>query len=193
MIFQFLANAVLIVHVLFVAFVFARRVGAPWGSMMDALAVATPPGLLLGRISNFINAELWGLPTTVPWGVIFPGTSAQDCPGVEGLCARHPSQLYEAGLEGLALGAVLLWLALARGWLRAPWAISGVFLTGYGLARFFVEFFREPDAHIGYEAFGWLTRGQILSAPLIVVGIALLFYAYRKPPVAAQPANGKSK
>jgi len=176
--------------VLFAALFFARRAGASWGSLMDALAVATPPGLLLGRISNFINAELWGLPTTLPWGVIFPTAAAQDCPLVDGLCARHPSQLYEAGLEGLVLGLVLLWLALSRGWLKAPWAISGMFLLGYGSARFFVEFFRQADEHyispdnpLGYVIdFGiaGLKMGQLLSLPMALCGIAMIVWARRR-------------
>ena len=98
-------------------FIFCRRNDIPLAGMADALALGTPPGLLLGRLANFINAELWGRPTDAPWGVIFPGASAQDCPLVEDLCARHPSQLYEAGLEGFVLGALLIVLAFHRGWL----------------------------------------------------------------------------
>ncbi len=98
----------------------------------SALAVATPPGLLLGRLANFINAELWGRPTILPWGVIFPGEAAQTCPGIVGLCARHPSQLYEAALEGLLLGAVLLFVVYRRGWLKRPGQTVGLFLAGYG-------------------------------------------------------------
>ncbi len=176
--------------VLIVSLLFARKVGSSAGSILDALAIVTPLGLLLGRIANFINAELWGLPSTVPWAVIFPGAAAQDCPGVEGLCARHPSQLYEAGLEGLVLGAVLIWLAFGRDWLKTPWALSGVFLTGYGLARFFVEFFRQADAQyitaenpLGYVVrlgdFG-LKMGQFLTLPMLFVGIVLIVWARRR-------------
>ena len=160
---------------------FCRREGIPMLSAADLLAMATPPGLLLGRIANFINAELWGRPTTLPWGVAFPGDAAQDCAGVAGICARHPSQLYEALLEGLLLGAVLLWLVWRRGWLARPGAIAGVFFAGYGAARFAVEFVRQPDAYfvtpgnpVGL-ALHWgslgLTMGQLLSLPMIAAGV----------------------
>ncbi len=160
---------------------FCRREKIPMLSMGDLLALAVPVGLMLGRLANFINAELWGRPTTLPWGVIFPGEAAQTCQGVVGLCARHPSQLYQAALEGLLLAVVLIWLAFRRGWLKRPGAIMGVFLLGYGLARFAVEFVRQPDAqfvsegnpiglalHIG--GYG-LTMGQVLSLPMIAAGL----------------------
>ncbi|AZL59811.1 prolipoprotein diacylglyceryl transferase [Tabrizicola piscis] len=160
---------------------FCRREKIPMLSMGDLLALAVPVGLMLGRLANFINAELWGRPTTLPWGVIFPGEAAQTCQGVVGLCARHPSQLYQAALEGLLLAIVLIWLAFRRGWLKRPGAIMGVFLLGYGLARFAVEFVRQPDAqfvsegnpiglalHIG--GYG-LTMGQVLSLPMIAAGL----------------------
>ena len=169
---------------------FTRKHGLPLSAVApiaDALAVATPPGILLGRIANFINAELWGRPTDLPWGVIFPGAAAQNCPGVVGECARHPSQLYEAGLEGLLLGLVLLWLAFARGGLRTPGLMTGLFLAGYGAARFFVEFFRQADAQfiapdnpMGYvirlgEA--GLSMGQLLSLPIVLLGLAIMVAA----------------
>jgi phosphatidylglycerol:prolipoprotein diacylglycerol transferase len=164
--------------------VFCRREGVPLRSMGDLLAVATPPGLFLGRVANFINAELWGRPTDLPWGVAFPGAAAQDCPGIAGICARHPSQLYEAVLEGLILGAVLLWLAWRRGWFARPGALMGLFLAGYGAARFAVEFVRQPDAQfagpgnplgLALHFGGWgLTMGQILSLPMILAGLWLL-------------------
>ena len=166
------------------AFIFLRREGIPLLPAADLMALATPPGLLLGRIANFINAELWGRPTDLPWAVAFPGAAAQDCPGVIGLCGRHPSQLYEAALEGAILGAVLLWLVWRKGWLMRPGGVAGVFFAGYGLARFAVEFVRQPDAqfvsdgnplglalHIG--GYG-LTMGQILSLPMIAVGLWLV-------------------
>ena len=162
----------------------------PLAGVADVLALGTPPGLLLGRIANFINAELWGRPTDLPWGVIFPGSAAQNCPGIEGLCARHPSQLYEAGLEGLLLGALLIWLAFARGWLKRPGMIAGLFIAGYGVARFIVELFRmadaqfiTPDNPMGYVVqFGDLgiSRGQQLSLPMIAIGLALLFWARKR-------------
>jgi phosphatidylglycerol:prolipoprotein diacylglycerol transferase len=134
-----------------------------------------------------VNAELWGRPTDLPWGVIFPGAAAQDCPGVEGLCARHPSQLYEAALEGLVLGALLLWLAWRRGGLRLPWQLTGTFLAGYGAARFLVEFVRQPDAqfagpgnplgHALQIGSAGLTMGQILSLPMMLLGLGLIRHA----------------
>lgn len=171
--------------VVLAAWGFCLRHGLPALRVADALAVAAPAGLLLGRIANFINAELWGRPTDAPWGVIFPGAAAQDCPpgpGVmDGLCARHPSQLYEAGLEGLLLGLILF--ALVRlGGLKRPGLALGVFLAGYGAARFFVEFFRQadvqfitPDNPLGHVVMG-MSMGQILSLPMIVIGV---FFALR--------------
>jgi phosphatidylglycerol:prolipoprotein diacylglycerol transferase len=160
---------------------FCRRERIPMLSMGDLLAVATPLGLGLGRLSNFVNAELWGRPTDLPWGVIFPGTAAQTCPGIEGLCARHPSQLYQAALEGFLLLAVLLWLGFRRGWFQRPGALMGIFLAGYGIARFLVEFVRQPDAQFVSPGnpIGWavqlgdygLTMGQILSLPMIAAGL----------------------
>ena len=167
-----------------------RSRGIPLGSAADAVALATPPALLLGRIANFINAELWGRPTDVPWAVIFPGDLAQDCPGVTGPCARHPSQLYEAGMEGLLLGLVIFWLAFGRGWLKRPWAIAGVFFAGYGIGRFIVEFFRQPDIQfqtpdnplgLAFHIDGWgLTMGQTLNLPMIALGIWLILRARRR-------------
>jgi phosphatidylglycerol:prolipoprotein diacylglycerol transferase len=160
---------------------FCRREGIPMLSMGDLLALVAPIGLMLGRLANFVNAELWGRPTDLPWGVIFPGAAAQNCPNLVELCARHPSQLYEAALEGLLLGLVLLWLALGRGWLKRPGAIMGVFLIGYGLARFAVEFVRQPDAQFVSEGnpvglalhwAGWgLTMGQVLTLPMLAAGL----------------------
>ena len=160
---------------------FCRREKIPMLSMGDLLALATPVGLMLGRLANFVNAELWGRPTSLPWGVIFPGEAAQTCPGIEGLCARHPSQLYQAGLEGLLLAVVLLWLVFRTGALKRPGLVMGVFLIGYGLARFLVEFVRQPDAQFVSDGnpIGWavqagdvgLTMGQLLSLPMIAVGL----------------------
>jgi len=171
---------------------FSRRRGINWISVADALCMVAPVGLLLGRVANFINAELWGRPTDLPWGVIFPGRAAQDCPDVIGLCARHPSQLYEAALEGLILGAVLLWLGWRRGALRVPGTLTGVFFAGYGIARFLVEFVRQPDAQfvspgnplgLAWHVGGYgLTMGQILSLPMIAFGIGLVIWARRHAP-----------
>lgn len=153
----------------------------------DAIAIGVPWGLMLGRIANFINGELWGRPTDLPWGVVFPGRAAQDCPDVIGLCARHPSQLYEAALEGLILGVILLVLVWRRGGLKTPGLVSGTFLAGYGLARFIVEFVRQPDAQFitpenplglvfHFGGYG-LTMGQILSLPMVLFGLFLILRA----------------
>jgi phosphatidylglycerol:prolipoprotein diacylglycerol transferase len=175
--------------VVIAAWLFCRRHDVPPLQLADALALATPPGLFLGRLANFVNAELWGRPTDLPWGVVFPGEAAQTCAGiVPGTCARHPSQLYEAGLEGLLLGLVLFLLARA-GALQRPGRILGVFLAGYGLARFAVEFVRQADAQyitpdnplghvIGAGAIG-LSMGQLLSLPMIVLGLWFALRARR--------------
>ncbi len=169
---------------------FSRSRGINWVSVADALCMVTPVGLLLGRIANFINAELWGRPTDLPWGVIFPSAAAQDCAGVVGLCARHPSQLYEAALEGLILGAILLWLGWRRGALRLPGTLTGVFFAGYGAARFLVEFVRQPDAQfvspgnplgLAFHVDGYgLTMGQALSLPMIAFGLGMVLWARRR-------------
>ena len=161
---------------------YARKHKLVLGSVADTIALATPAGLLLGRIANFINGELWGRVTDVPWAVNFPGDLAQDC--LLPVCARHPSQLYEAGLEGLLLGTVMLVLAFGYGALKTPWKMTGVFLLGYGASRFFVEFFRQPDAQfisdgnplglaLHFGGYG-LTMGQILTIPMIAIGIWLI-------------------
>ncbi len=168
---------------------FARRNGVAAMQLSDAMALVAPVGLFFGRLANFVNAELWGRPTDLPWGVIFPGEAAQDCPGVvPGLCARHPSQLYEAGLEGLVLG-LLLWLLVRRGALKRPGLVTGVFLAGYGLARFAVEFVRQADAQfitpgnplghaIDLGGIG-LSMGQILSLPMVLAGLWFILRARR--------------
>ena len=173
-------------------YLWCRAKGVPLASTADAMALGTPAGLLLGRIANFITNELWGRPTDLPWGVIFPGPAAQDCPGVAGPCARHPSQLYEAGLEGLLLGAILIMAVWRFGALKRPWLVTGIFFAGYGLARFIVEFVRvadaqfitqaNPDGHVVQIAgtFG-LSMGQLLSLPMIVVGLTLVVIATRRP------------
>jgi phosphatidylglycerol:prolipoprotein diacylglycerol transferase len=170
---------------------YCRRSGVPAMQISDAMALVAPIGLFLGRVANFVNAELWGRPTDLPWGVIFPGVGAQDCPGIApGPCARHPSQLYEAGMEGLILGAILF-LLLWRGALRRPGLLTGVFLLGYGLSRFVVEVFRQADAqfitptnplgHVLQVGVTGLSMGQLLSLPMILAG---LWFALRS---RAQP------
>ena len=173
------------------AFLFFRRNLVPYDSGADLLALAAPAGLLLGRVANFINAELWGRATDLPWGVIFPGEAAQACGQITGLCARHPSQLYEAVLEGLLLGGLLLFLAFKKAALKKPGLITGIFFAGYGIARCFVELVRQPDAQfqspenpLGYvfELAGLgITMGQILSLPMIAVGLFLISRARRCP------------
>jgi len=177
------------IGVILAALLFTRKHNLPSLEVGDLVAIGLAPGLFLGRLANFINAELWGRPTDLPWGVAFPTQSAQYCPDVVGICARHPSQLYEALLEGLILGAVLLWLAWRRGALMRTGLLTGTFLAGYGAARFFVEFFRQPDAqfitagnplglavHIG--GYG-MTMGQLLCLPMILVGAVLILRARR--------------
>ncbi|MGK0298186.1 MAG: phosphatidylglycerol:prolipoprotein diacylglycerol transferase [Gammaproteobacteria bacterium] len=136
----------------------------------DYLIPVVPVGLGFGRIGNFVNGELWGAPTDVSWAMIFPAMSAGNIP-------RHPSQLYEAILEGLLLFIIMWWFSSSA---RPRMAISGLFMLLYGVFRFAVEFFREPDAHIGYLVGDWLTMGQVLSTPMIIVGIILLFLAYTR-------------
>jgi phosphatidylglycerol:prolipoprotein diacylglycerol transferase len=172
---------------------FARKNGVDPLRLGDGVAAAAPIGLLFGRLANFVNGELWGRPTEVPWAVVFP---AADCPPPWPLaCGRHPSQLYEAALEGLVLG-LLLFLAIRRGALARPGRVMGLFLVGYGLARLVVEAFRQADAQFvtDLNPFGhviavgsWgLSMGQILSLPMLAAGIALLVLAPRPP---QQPAR----
>ncbi|KQR34163.1 prolipoprotein diacylglyceryl transferase [Rhizobium sp. Leaf155] len=141
---------------------FARRNGIPVWSMFDIIAAVAPVGLFFGRIANFINGELWGRLTDVPWAVVFP---------TGGPFARHPSQLYEAGLEGIVLLIILSILIWAFKALKTPGTVTGTFVAGYALSRIFVEFFREPDAQIGYLAGNWLTMGMVLSAPMFALGV----------------------
>jgi phosphatidylglycerol:prolipoprotein diacylglycerol transferase len=176
--------------VVLTAYLFFKRNLVPYASGADLLALCTPIGLLLGRVANFINAELWGRATEMPWGVAFPGEAAQACGQLSGLCARHPSQLYEAVLEGLLLGMILIFVAFRKNGLKRPGLISGLFFAGYGISRYMVEFFRQPDAQfqsvtnpVGYAfQFGdyGLTMGQSLSLPMIILGIALIITALRR-------------
>ncbi|MDH3666568.1 MAG: prolipoprotein diacylglyceryl transferase [Paracoccaceae bacterium] len=150
---------------------FTARRSLPHFQVGDAVALAAPVGIFFGRIANFINGELWGRVSDVPWAMVFPGAGPEP---------RHPSQLYEAGLEGLVLGAVMWWLALSCGWLKKPGQVIGVFFIGYGLARSVVENFRQWDAHIGYAVEiggGGLTMGQMLSLPMILIGLVFIFTA----------------
>lgn len=148
----------------------ARMTRIPFLTLADLGSIAAPIGLFFGRCANFVNGELWGAPTDGPWGVVFGGAA--------GMMPRHPSQLYEAVLEGLVIFCVLF--ALSRRLPPRPrGTFVGAFLVLYGIFRFLIEFVREPDVQLGYLWGGWLTMGQVLSAPLIVAGIALLIYAAR--------------
>jgi phosphatidylglycerol:prolipoprotein diacylglycerol transferase len=145
----------------------------------DLVAPCVPIGLFFGRVANFINGELWGRPTTLPWGIIFPDADAQP---------RHPSQLYEAGLEGIALFLILLWATHAARWLPRKGALTGLFLLFYGLFRISLENVRMPDVGMPDFPFG-LTMGMILSIPMVLVGLWLVVRALRAPPPAAAPAQ----
>jgi len=151
---------------------FALRRKIPILPLGDLTCAVAPIGLLLGRLANFINSELWGRVTDVPWGIVFPNG---------GSLPRHPSQLYEGALEGLALLA-LLYVFMRMGALKRPGVILGSFALFYGLARSFCEFFREPDAQLGF-LWGGTTMGMLLSVPLMLVGIALIVWAFKRPPL----------
>jgi phosphatidylglycerol:prolipoprotein diacylglycerol transferase len=155
-------------------YLFARRYRVPLLSVFDVACAVVPIGLFLGRIANFIKPELWGRPSDVPWAMVFPDA---------GPLPRHPSQLYEAGLEGLVLFIVLA-IAIRFGALKRPGVISGMFGIGYGIARIVCEFFREPDPQLGF-LFGHATMGMLLSLPLIAIGAVVLAYALRRRPLAA--------
>ncbi len=144
---------------------FAWRRGRNVADVLDFTAPLPAIGLFSGRIGNFINGELWGKPTDLPWGMLVDGE------------VRHPSQLYEAALEGLALFALVWWFTSKP---RARLAPSGLFLAGYALFRIAVEFVRVPDADLGYLAFGWLTMGQLLSLPMLAAGLGMLLYAWKR-------------
>lgn len=162
---------------------YCRRNGILLLCAADLIAISSGPGVFFGRVANFINAELYGRPTDVPWGVVFPGTAAQNCPGVVGLCARHPSQLYEAGFEGAFMFLLLVGVAF-RGALKRPGAVTSLFFIVYGVSRYVIEFYRVPDRQFfspdnpyGFAYaigdFG-VTMGQALCIPMILVGLILI-------------------
>lgn len=168
--------------------IYAWRKGISVPAIVDVASLCAPLGLGLGRVANFINGELWGRPSDVPWAVIFPGNAAQSCANVGEFCARHPSQLYQATLEGLVL-LVVLWVVALRGGLKTPGLVFGLFLVGYGAARTFVEYFRQADAQyitpgnplghvVGTPEIG-LTMGQLLSLPMVAAGVVVLTIALR--------------
>lgn len=176
----------------------SRKYKTHFFDVIDFLAPLVPPGLGLGRLGNFINGELWGKYTEAGWGVIFPyaeagmaqmdtaALRAQHTAGAFDALARHPSQLYQFALEGVTLFCILWWFSRKP---RHRYAVSGVFALCYGCFRFLVEFVRLPDEQIGYLAFGWLTMGQLLTLPLVALGLALLWFSRKAPvlePVAPQ-------
>ena len=152
---------------------FARRRGRHIADVFDFTAPLTAPGLFFGRIGNFINGELWGKPTDLPWGMLVKGE------------VLHPSQLYEAALEGLLLFAIVWWFSSRP---RPRLATAGVFLTFYAIFRIAVEFVRVPDANLDYLAFGWLTMGQLLSLPVLLTGLGMLAWAYAR----RQPSGNRA-
>ena len=156
--------------VLVAAIIFSRKTEHSFFKITDFLVPVVPVGLLFGRLANFINGELWGAPSNLPWAMIFPDVRAGGIP-------RHPSQLYEALLEGVLL-FIILWFFSDK--IRPKMAVTGAFLLGYGVFRSLVEFVREPDFHIGYLAGEWLTMGHVLTLPMIVFGVILLLIAYGK-------------
>lgn len=157
--------------VLLAALWFTRLRKIRFWAFVDLAAAVAPIGLFFGRLANFINSELWGRVTDAPLGMVFPNG---------GPLPRHPSQLYEAALEGLVLLVVLHLVWRRKSWRETPGVIAGAFLIGYGLSRIIVEFFRQPDAHLGFLA-GGATMGQLLSLPMVLAGAALIVYARRAP------------
>jgi len=183
-----------LIGVLVAIWAYGRSLGRSFLQMGDFVAPLIPLGLAAGRLGNYIGGELWGRLTQVPWAVIFPDSIEaggrfserlyqQYESGALDAFARHPSQIYQALLEGVAL-FVVIWLFSSRP--RPTGAVGGAFLLGYGIFRFIAEFFREPDAHLGFIALDWMTMGQILSTPMILIGLGLLIHAYRRghPPAA---------
>jgi phosphatidylglycerol:prolipoprotein diacylglycerol transferase len=154
---------------------FSRRNRKPFFELMDFIAPLVPIGLGTGRIGNFINAELWGKVSDLPWAMVFP---------TGGPLPRHPSQLYQFALEGVAL-FVILWLFSRKA--RPCMAVTGLFALCYGIFRFIVEFVRVPDAQLGYLAWGWLTMGQLLCVPMILLGLGMIVYAYQRQPKGVTP------
>ncbi|QEW21666.1 Prolipoprotein diacylglyceryl transferase [Marinibacterium anthonyi] len=179
-----------LIGVIVAAWIYTRVHRIPQLQAADLIAYAVPPGLLLGRLANFVNGELWGRASDLPWAMVFPDPRSRYCEGFAEPCARHPSQLYEAGLEGILLGTLLILLVWRFGALKAPGRVCGIFFAGYGMARFIVEFFRQPDAQfvtpgnplgLAWQVGGYgLTQGQALSLPMIAFGIWLALRARRK-------------
>ena len=154
---------------------FAKRKGLNFWQFFDMLAAAAPIGLFFGRIANFINSELWGRLTDVPWGFIVGDAHLETLLNPDQLVARHPSQLYEAFLEGLVLFLILFWLIYSKKKLSQPGYIGSAFIAGYGIFRIFCEFFREPDAQLGF-LFAGTTMGMLLSVPMVLLGVFGMYW-----------------
>ncbi len=165
--------------VIFANWLYARKHQLHFADLLDFVAPLVPIGLGLGRLGNFIGQELWGRPTDVPWAVVFPKDPLA--------LPRHASQLYQAALEGLLLFVILYWFSSKP---RPRLAVGGLFVAGYGCMRFFVEFFREPDRHIQFDFFGWMTRGQVLSLPMIAFGLYLIYNGYSRRQHRRGPQHG---
>lgn len=162
---------------------FARSRGFSAFSMLDVIATVSCFGIFFVRIANFINSELWGRVSDVPWAMVFPNGGPEP---------RHPSQLYEASLEGLLLLCILSVLIYWFGKLKTPGFIGGAWVFGYATSRIIVEFFRQPDAHIGYLAGGWLTMGMVLSLPMLAIGVWGMMTASNRTPWHNHEAGNKS-
>lgn len=184
--------------VIFAVAWFARKTQRSFWQVADFVAPLVPLGLAFGRLGNFIGGELWGRLTDMPWAMIFVKSTHLSGANADLLndawrsgaldhLARHPSQLYQAGMEGLALFFILIWYSRKP---RPRATVSGLFLLGYGVFRLIVEFFRQPDEHLGFLAMHWLTMGMLLSLPMIVFGLGLITFAYRSD---SQPTKAKSK
>ncbi|MEQ5776646.1 MULTISPECIES: prolipoprotein diacylglyceryl transferase [unclassified Thalassospira] len=169
--------------VIIAVFCFARLRGISFLGVVDAVAAAAPIGLFFGRIANFINGELFGRTTDVPWGMVFPRGGPEP---------RHPSQLYEAGLEGIALFCILFALARSEKMRSHPGVVGGTFLAGYGICRIIVEFFRQPDQQLGYLMFG-ATMGQLLSVPMVLVGAGVAIYGLSRPALVGTKPEDDTK
>ena len=156
-----------LVGVIVAVYLFAKKFQKPFWAVSDFLIPLVPLGLAAGRLGNFINGELWGRVTDVPWAMVFPRGGPEP---------RHPSQLYELGLEGLVLFLLIWWYASKP---RSNGRVTAVFFMSYAVLRFFVEFFREPDSQLGFIAFDWLTMGQLLSIPMLIAGVILYLYAQK--------------
>ena len=155
------------IGVLIAMYLYSNSIGKKFWETLDFIAPCVPLGIGAGRLGNFIGGELWGRPTDVAWGMVFPHVDN---------FARHPSQLYEAVLEGIVLFTIVWWFSSSP---KPRMAVSGMFAIFYGFFRFCIEFFREPDLHIGFVAYEWLTMGQLLSLPMIIIGVLLLILSYR--------------